>query len=171
MLAWTLGADMWRREFISLLGGAAVRNIFAAVLYVAVNGEVSLLSTSSAEAKRRQHENCWGPPVSPPGQVGAQPLAFMNIETRDQGRQLSIGHESLVILAFELPAASGDLPPVATGHSRRGSGEKQEHHTWRAAEFMELLHPSDATRSTVRFPGDQGESGSLVRTYELNVQN
>jgi hypothetical protein len=151
------------------------RNIFAAVLYVAVNGEVSLLSTSSAEAKRRQHENCWGPPVSPPGQVGSQPLAFMNIKTSDQGRQLPIGHESLVILAFELPAASGSPPAICHLLQRGIAGAVAEKskgiRRGEAAEFMELLQPSDATRSAVRFPGDKGESGSLVRTYELDVVN
>ena len=120
---------------------------------------------------------CWTS-VSQPGSAGAQTVAAMKIVTSEQGpdnkiRQLPLGFEYVVVVAFEF--SEGSPPPIchlqqsgiAAAEQRTRGGLSGE-----AAALMELLQPSYGSRSAgARAPGNQGQTSSLVRTYELDVVN
>jgi hypothetical protein len=153
--------------FVSNLEG---RNIVVAVFYVEVSGKVSLLGKNASSG-------CWTS-VSQPGSAGAQTVAAMKIVTSEQGpdnkiRQLPLGFEYVVVVAFEF--SEGSPPPIchlqqsgiAAAEQRTRGGLSGE-----AAALMELLQPSYGSRSAgARAPGNQGQTSSLVRTYELDVVN
>jgi hypothetical protein len=142
-------------------------NIKVAVFYVEVSGKVLLLGKNPSS-------DCWTP-VSQPGSAGAQTVAAMKIVTSEQVpdkkiRQLPLGLEYVVVVAFEFSEGSSpeichlQQPGIAAAEQRTrgGSGE--------AAALMELLQPSYGNRSAgARAPGNQGQTSSLVRTYELDV--
>jgi hypothetical protein len=146
------------------------RNIKVAVLYVEVSGKVLLLGKNASS-------DCWTT-VSQPGSAGTQTVAAMKIVTSEQGpgnkiRQLPLGLEYVVVVAFEF---SEGTPPaichlqqsgIAAAEQRVRGGLSGE-----AAALMELLQPSYGSRSAgARSPRDQGQTSSLVRTYELDVVN
>jgi hypothetical protein len=146
------------------------RNIKVAVLYVEVSGKVLLLGKNASS-------DCWTT-VSQPGSAGTQTVAAMKIVTSEQGpgnkiRQLPLGLEYVVVVAFEF---SEGKPPaichlqqsgIAAAELRTRGGLSGE-----AAALMDFLQPSYGSRSAgARSPRDQGQTSSLVRTYELDVVN
>jgi hypothetical protein len=141
----------------------AARTIQAAGFYIAVNGDVALVSDGT------KAEGCWTT-ISQPSHSGSQLLAKMHISTTtDKGREFPLGNEYLVLVAFEFSEGS---PPEICHVEQSGiaaAAQRRAALPGPASEFMELLQPGYGSRAAAaRFPGE-GQTGSLVRTYVLDV--
>lgn len=137
-------------------------DLAVAAFYVDVSGGVALADPST------RSQGCWKLVGAGSGGHGPQPLGpGVRVVISKQGRELPLGHEYLVVVAFEL--APGTVRPdicqlqqPSISSARATRGER--------TALMELLQPTESTRA-VTYRSGPGQPDSLVRTYILDVAN
>jgi hypothetical protein len=149
-----------------LVSNLEMRDIAVAAFYVDVSGGVYLADSEA------NNQGCWTLVGARSATLGPQPLGSgIKIITTQQGQQLPLGHEYLVVVAYELSAAA--LPPAICHLKQPGvSLSVASKSTPRGADaLMELLQPDENTRAGLPIPQRGADQpGSLVRTYILDVQ-